>query len=146
MTLVTPGIDAEGRVIITSRGTTYKVKHLRRDPRVSMLIFGEQYSGSKFVQIHGTAEIIDLPQAMDGLIYWYKTGARRTQKLGRLQETDDRRKTRPDPHQYRESRAAERESNLAEIGRKERMFAKNVTKVSATVRNLLHVISSVARI
>ena len=33
MTLVTPGIDAEGRVIITSRGTTYKLKHLRRDPR-----------------------------------------------------------------------------------------------------------------
>jgi PPOX class probable F420-dependent enzyme len=72
MTLVTPGIDPEGRVIITSRGTTYKLKHLRRDPRVSMLIFGEQYSGSKFVQIHGTAEIIDLPDAMDILIYWYK--------------------------------------------------------------------------
>jgi PPOX class probable F420-dependent enzyme len=72
MTLVTPGIDSEGRVIITSRGTTYKLKHLRRDPRVSMLIFGEQYSGSKFVQIHGTAEIIDLPDAMDMLIYWYR--------------------------------------------------------------------------
>jgi PPOX class probable F420-dependent enzyme len=70
--LVSPGIDPQGRVIITSRGTTYKVKHLRRDPRVSMLIFGEQYSGSKFVQIHGTAEIIELPHAMDTLIYWYK--------------------------------------------------------------------------
>jgi PPOX class probable F420-dependent enzyme len=72
MTLVTPGIDADGRVIITSRGTTYKVKHLRRDPRVSLLIFGEQYSGSKFVQIHGTAAVIDLPEAMDSLIHWYR--------------------------------------------------------------------------
>ena len=72
MTLVTPAIDAEGRVIITSRGTTYKIKNIRRDPRVSMLIFGEQYSGSKFVQIHGTAELIELPKAMDILIYWYK--------------------------------------------------------------------------
>lgn len=72
MTFVSPGIDAQGRVIMTSRGTTYKIKHLRRDPRVSMLIFGEQYSGSKFVQIHGTAELIELPQAMDTLIYWYK--------------------------------------------------------------------------
>ena len=72
MTLVTPGIDAQGRVLMTSRGTTYKVKHIRRDPRVSMLIFGEQYSGSKFVQIHGTAEIIDQPEALDALIYWYK--------------------------------------------------------------------------
>lgn len=72
MTFVTPGIDPEGRVIITSRGATYKVKHLRRDLRVSMLVFGEQFHGSKFVQIHGTAEIIDLPEAMDMLIYWHK--------------------------------------------------------------------------
>ena len=72
MTLVTPAIDVQGRVLMTSRGTTYKVRHIRRDPRVSMLIFGEQYSGSKFVQIHGTAEIIDQPEAMDALIYWYK--------------------------------------------------------------------------
>jgi PPOX class probable F420-dependent enzyme len=72
MTLVSPGIDADGRVIITSRARTYKVKYLRRDPRVSMLVFGEQYSGSKFVQIHGRAEIIELPDAMDPLIYWYK--------------------------------------------------------------------------
>jgi PPOX class probable F420-dependent enzyme len=72
MTFVTPGIDPEGRVIMTSRGTTYKVKHLRRDSRVSMLVFGEQFSGSKFVQIHGMAEIIDQPEAMDMLIYWYK--------------------------------------------------------------------------
>jgi PPOX class probable F420-dependent enzyme len=72
MTLVTPGIDLQGRVIMTSRGPTYKVKHLRRDPRVSMLIFGEQYSGSKFVQIHGSAEIVDQPEAMDTLVYWYK--------------------------------------------------------------------------
>jgi PPOX class probable F420-dependent enzyme len=72
MTFVSPGIDAEGRVIITSRSRTYKVKHLRRDPRVSLLVFGEQYSGSKFVQIHGRAEIIELPDAMDTLVYWYK--------------------------------------------------------------------------
>src|SRR5882724_7582602 len=67
MTFVSPGIDPQGRVIITSRGTTYKIKHLRRDPRVSMLIFGDQYSGSKFVQIHGTAEIIERPAAMNML-------------------------------------------------------------------------------
>jgi len=72
MTFVSPAIDAGGRVIITSRNRTYKVKHLRRDARVSMLVFGEQYSGSKFVQIHGRAEIIELPDAMDPLIYWYK--------------------------------------------------------------------------
>jgi PPOX class probable F420-dependent enzyme len=93
MTLVTPGIDAEGRVILTSRGTTYKVKHLRRDPKVSLLIFGEQFSGSKFVQIHGTAEVVDLPQAMDGLIEWYKTvrGEHKNWEDYKKQVTDEKR-------------------------------------------------------
>ena len=86
MTFVTPGIDPQGRAIITSRGTTYKIKHIRRDPRVSMLIFGEQYSGSKFVQIRGTAEIIELPEAMDTLIFWYK------QMRGEHKNWDDYRK------------------------------------------------------
>ena len=72
ITLVTPGIDAEGRIIVTSRGTTYKAKNIRRDPRVSMLIMGEQFSGSKYVQLQGTAEVIALPEAMDLLIDWHR--------------------------------------------------------------------------
>lgn len=93
MTLVTPGIDAEGRVILTSRGTTYKVKHLRRDPKVSMLIFGEQFSGSKFVQIHGSAEVVDLPQAMDGLIDWHESvrGEHKNWEDYKQQVTDEKR-------------------------------------------------------
>jgi len=93
MTLVTPGIDAAGRVILTSRGTTYKVKHLRRDPKVSMLIFGEQFSGSKFVQIHGSAEVVDLPQAMDGLIDWHKSvrGEHKNWDDYKKQVTDEKR-------------------------------------------------------
>jgi PPOX class probable F420-dependent enzyme len=72
ITLVTPGIDGAGRVIITSRGSTYKVKNLRNDPRVSMLVMGEQFSGSKYVQLQGRAEIIALPEAMDLLVDWYR--------------------------------------------------------------------------
>ena len=88
-----PGIDPEGRVIITSRGTTYKIKDIRRDPRVSLLIFGEQYSGSKFVQIHGTAEIIEQPEAMDTLIYWHKQ-VRAITKIGMSTE-DTMKKEKP---------------------------------------------------
>ena len=72
MTLVSPAIDAQGRVILTTRGTTYKVKNIRRDPRVSLLVFGDQFHGSKYVQIHGTAEVIALPEAMDLLIHWHR--------------------------------------------------------------------------
>lgn len=72
MTLVSPAIDGDGRVIITARATTYKVKNIRRDPRVSLLVMGEEFHGSKYVQLHGTAEIIPLPQAMDLLIHWHR--------------------------------------------------------------------------
>lgn len=33
---------------------------------------GEQFSGSQYVQIQGTAEIISLPDAMDLLIDWHR--------------------------------------------------------------------------
>ena len=72
ITLVTPAIDPEGRVIVHSRGDAYKVKNIRRDPHVSMLIMGEQFSGSKYVQLHGTAEIVEQPEALDLLVYWYR--------------------------------------------------------------------------
>jgi PPOX class probable F420-dependent enzyme len=72
MTLVSPGVDSEGRLIITSRETTYKVKNIRRDRRVSLVVFGEQFHGSKYVQIHGTAEIVALPEAMESLIHWHR--------------------------------------------------------------------------
>lgn len=72
ITLVTPGVDAEGRVVISARGNTFKVKNIRRDPRVSMLILGEQFNGSKYYQLDGQAEVIDQPEAVDLLLEVYR--------------------------------------------------------------------------
>jgi PPOX class probable F420-dependent enzyme len=72
ITLVTPVLDPEGRVILHSRADAFKVKNIRRNPKVSLLVMGEDFSGSKYVQVHGTAEIIPQPEAMDLLIYWHR--------------------------------------------------------------------------
>jgi PPOX class probable F420-dependent enzyme len=72
ITLVTPVLDPEGRVILHSRGDSYKVKNIRRDLRVSLLVMGENFSGSRYVQVHGVAEIIAQPDGMDLLIYWHQ--------------------------------------------------------------------------
>ena len=72
LTLVTPAVDAEGRVIVHSRAAAYKVKNIRRESRVSMLVMGEQFSGSRYVQLHGTAEVVAQPEAMDLLVYWHR--------------------------------------------------------------------------
>lgn len=72
MSLVSPGVDTEGRVIITTRETAYKTRNLRRDPRVSLCVFTDAFHGSKWIQINGRAEIVSLPEAMEPLIDWHR--------------------------------------------------------------------------
>jgi len=69
MSPVTVGLDAEGRAIISSRETVYKVNNLRRDPRAALCAVTSSFHGGGWVQINGSAEIISLPDALDGLVY-----------------------------------------------------------------------------
>jgi PPOX class probable F420-dependent enzyme len=65
-------VDDAGRIVVSSRETAYKVKNLRRDPRVSYTAFGDGFFG-QWAQIDGTAEIISLPAAMDALVAYYRS-------------------------------------------------------------------------
>jgi PPOX class probable F420-dependent enzyme len=71
---VTVGVDPAGRVEVSTRETAMKVKHLRRDPRVSITAFTDRFYGD-FVQVEGTAEIVDLPEAMELLVDYYRRAA-----------------------------------------------------------------------
>lgn len=68
---VTAGVDAAGRVVISTRQTAYKVRNVRRDPRVWLCAFPDGFYG-RWVQLDGTAEIVELPEAMDGLVAYYR--------------------------------------------------------------------------
>jgi PPOX class probable F420-dependent enzyme len=68
---VTVALDAEGHPIISTRQTAYKVKNLRRDPRASLCVFSDAFFG-EWVQIDGTATIVDLPEAMEPLVDYYR--------------------------------------------------------------------------
>jgi PPOX class probable F420-dependent enzyme len=72
MTLVSPVINAEGKVIITARDSTYKVKNMKRDPRISLLVYGDKFNGSNYIQIDGKAEVIEHPGAMDIVLDWHR--------------------------------------------------------------------------
>jgi len=72
MTLVSPAIGTNGDLILTSRETTYKVKNIRRNPQISLLVFGEKFNGSNYIQVDGEAEIIPQPQAMDIILDWHR--------------------------------------------------------------------------
>jgi PPOX class probable F420-dependent enzyme len=68
---VTATVDAEGRVLISSRETAIKVRNLRRDPHASLAAFPDAFFGD-WVQVEGTAEIVTLPEAMDVLVDYYR--------------------------------------------------------------------------
>lgn len=64
-------VDDEGRAIVSSRETAYKVKNLRRDPRCSLCVFPDAFFG-EWIQVDGTAEIVSLPDAMELLVDYYR--------------------------------------------------------------------------
>lgn len=72
MTPVTVGVDDEGYVVISSRETAYKVRNLRRDARAWLCSFPDAFFGS-WIQVEGPAHIVSLPDAMDGLVSYYRS-------------------------------------------------------------------------
>lgn len=53
----------DGQVVISSRAMLAKVRNIRRDARVSLVVLTEKFYGS-WVQIDGAAEIVDQPEAL----------------------------------------------------------------------------------
>jgi PPOX class probable F420-dependent enzyme len=68
---VTCAVDSGGRVIVSTRETAVKARNLRRDPRAALCVFTDGFFG-QWVQVEGTAEVVSLPAAMDGLVDYYR--------------------------------------------------------------------------
>jgi PPOX class probable F420-dependent enzyme len=64
-------VDGEGRAIISSRETAYKVRNLRRDPWAQACVFTDSFVG-QWLFVEGSAQVLSLPEAMDPLIDYYK--------------------------------------------------------------------------
>jgi PPOX class probable F420-dependent enzyme len=74
LTPVLVGVDETGRLQISTREPSAKVQNLRRDPRVSLCMLQDRFFGGS-VQIHGAAEIVSLPEAMELLVAYYRQAA-----------------------------------------------------------------------
>jgi PPOX class probable F420-dependent enzyme len=68
---VVHAVDDSGHVLISSREPAYKVRNVRRDPRVSLLAISDGFFG-EWVQADGNAEVVPLPAAMDLLVDYYR--------------------------------------------------------------------------
>jgi PPOX class probable F420-dependent enzyme len=68
---VVHGVNASGQIVVSSREPAYKVRNIRRDGRVALCAFSDQFFG-KWIVAEGTATIVSLPEAMDGLVDLYR--------------------------------------------------------------------------
>jgi PPOX class probable F420-dependent enzyme len=71
MSPVLVAMDDEGRALVSTREPALKVRNLRRDPRLWLCVLADGFFG-RWVQVEGRAEIVSLPEAMDGLVDYYR--------------------------------------------------------------------------
>ncbi|MFY1697991.1 MULTISPECIES: PPOX class F420-dependent oxidoreductase [unclassified Solwaraspora] len=68
---VTCGVDTDGRLVVATYPDRAKAVNIRRDPTVSAVVLSDDWNGP-WVQVDGTATVVDLPQALDGLVEYYR--------------------------------------------------------------------------
>ena len=68
---VTCGVDPGGRIVVSTYPQRAKSHNARRDPRVSMCVLSDDFGGP-YVQIDGHAEVLDLPDALEPLVEYFR--------------------------------------------------------------------------
>jgi PPOX class probable F420-dependent enzyme len=65
------GVDGEGKLVVSTREDAYKTRNLRRDPTAVLCVLSDGFFGD-WLRIEGTAQVVSLPEAMDGLVDYYR--------------------------------------------------------------------------
>lgn len=71
---VTGGVDEQGRLVIASYPRRAKSVNIRRAGRASVVVLSDEFDGP-YVQIDGPAEVIDLPDAVEPLVDYFRAVA-----------------------------------------------------------------------
>jgi PPOX class probable F420-dependent enzyme len=64
-------VDAEGRVVISTREGAMKTHNLRRTPRAALCVLSAAFFG-EWHSLEGNVEIVSLPDAMERLVDYYR--------------------------------------------------------------------------
>jgi PPOX class probable F420-dependent enzyme len=68
---VTGGVDDQGRLVIASYPQRAKSVNVRRTPKASVVVLSDEFNDA-YVQIDGGAEVIDVPDAVEPLVGYYR--------------------------------------------------------------------------
>ena len=69
---VSCGVDAEGRVVVSTYPGRAKTRNAERDPRVSVLVLSDDWNGP-WVQVDGAAKMLHLPEALEPLVDYFRS-------------------------------------------------------------------------
>jgi PPOX class probable F420-dependent enzyme len=69
---VSCGVDAEGRIVVSTYPQRAKTRNAKRDPRVSVLVLSDDWDGP-WVQVDGRCEVLHLPEALEPLVDYYRS-------------------------------------------------------------------------
>lgn len=72
MSPVSCGLDSGGALVIATYPQRAKVANIRRSGEVSLVIHSQDWDGP-YVQLDGTAEVLDLPEALDPLVEYFRS-------------------------------------------------------------------------
>jgi PPOX class probable F420-dependent enzyme len=65
------GVDQDGRIVVSTYPERVKARNARRDPRVSVCVLSDDWDGP-YVQVDGRAEVLDLPDALEPLVEYFR--------------------------------------------------------------------------
>jgi len=68
---VTCGLDTDGRIVISTYPSRAKARNARRNPNASVCVLSDEFDGP-YVQVDGTAEVLDLPDAVEPLVEYFR--------------------------------------------------------------------------
>lgn len=71
---VTGGVDDQGRIVVATYPKRAKSANIRRRPRASVVVLSDEFDGP-YVQVDGHAEVVDLPEAVEGLVEYFRSVA-----------------------------------------------------------------------
>ena len=71
---VTGGVDPAGRIVVASYPQRAKSANIRRRPHASVVVLSDEFNGP-YVQVDGLAEVVDLPEALEPLVDYFRAVA-----------------------------------------------------------------------
>ena len=69
---VSGGVDSAGRIVISSYPERAKSNNVKRDAQASVVVLSDDWNGP-WVQIDGSGEVIDLPDAVEPLVDYFRS-------------------------------------------------------------------------